>query len=226
MNYQDSPLIALVNLINNVAYNQNANPEQNIIKLLEKNSKQQINLIYDGLSFCQLTGNVIGNQQMIKLKIKEHIFNVLQTSLKDLIQNHCFVDGRFEKCFSIINNVQFILQGGQNTEFTNKMDLEITDDILKQVYGEEKFVQMMEEIRNFYKENNALQQCRDQNLLMKCPKTQKDIILFSDGINLQSVMYSIEGALKVLSDEKDKLFEHQINFLVNYKDKMRYGIYK
>ncbi|CAD8062470.1 unnamed protein product [Paramecium sonneborni] len=213
---QENPHTLIVNLINNQAIT-NKNQELNINKIIENLLKQTLNLSYDGPTYCQLTGQFIGNKKLIKLKVNKDLHvNVLDQSLIDLIQNHCFIDGRFERCFSTINNVQFIMTFEQKTEFSNPTSLEITDDILKLVYGEERFIQMMEEIQEFYQLNQNFQDSLTQNQLVQCPKTQK-YILFNDGFNIQGKMYSLEGALTFLNQDQGKLFDHQKHFLQQYQ---------
>ncbi|CAD8155722.1 unnamed protein product [Paramecium octaurelia] len=211
-------LITLVDLINNPT---TIKGSQDISALVQVFMGKQINLIYDGLTYCQLTGEIIGNKKKIELKLPNNqTFIVIQEQLKMLIENNSFINGRFDPFYSTLYGVQFIQECQQKQVFTDPVNIEITDDILKLVY-EDNFNKIKEDTRNLYEESQRNLEEFSKTLPIKCHKTQKEIQILKDGFNIQSLWFSLEGALMMLETNKDVLFSHQCDFLNNYKTKMQ-----
>ncbi|CAD8168059.1 unnamed protein product [Paramecium pentaurelia] len=213
-NYQNT----LVNLINNPT----TITDQNQIKdLVEKLNRQNVNLIYDGKVYCQLSGETIGTQKKVELKLPDNqTFIIIQEKLKKLITDNCFINGRFDPFYSIIYGVQFLLESQKGLVFTDPINIEITDDVLKLGF-DDQLEQIKEDTKKFYEENQRNMEDFAKSLPLKCHKTQKEFHIINDGFNIQSVWFSLEGALKMLEEDKEKLFDHQYEFLNNYQKIMK-----
>ncbi|CAK76305.1 unnamed protein product (macronuclear) [Paramecium tetraurelia] len=215
-----SELNAVVEFINNPTINKTSQEISNLIQpLMEKN----INLIYDGLTYCQLSGEIIGKQKKVELKLPDNqTFSVLQEQLKKIIETNCFINGIFDPFYSTLYGVQFIQESQKKQAFTDPINIEITDDILRLVY-EDKFDKIKEDnsTKNFYEESHRNLEDFVKTLPIKCHKTQKEIQILKDGFNIQSLWFSLEGALKLLETNKEVFFTHQCEFLDKYKKMMQ-----
>lgn len=71
--------------------------------------KQAINIEYDGLTICQLSGCCIGEKPTIKLEIKPGLFIVvLKDKFKEIIEKHCLINEVFDKSYSKIFNISIL----------------------------------------------------------------------------------------------------------------------
>ncbi|CAD8150965.1 unnamed protein product [Paramecium pentaurelia] len=200
----------LINIINNP----DQLDEEKIVDLVFKLcNKKNTQLEYDGLTYCQLTGKNIGNQSTIKIDIKSGgSITVLKDKLKELIQQHCFINGIFEQSFSKIYKINILnpsydLVNEKNEKFSS---IEITDSILQQVYGKEEYQQIMAKIDE---RSKLINQNMDIDVTFICPIMKKSYLKFSEGINLQGQLYSLEGAILILKNHPEKLFSHQKEYL-------------
>ncbi|CAK62302.1 unnamed protein product (macronuclear) [Paramecium tetraurelia] len=170
---------------------------------------------YDGLTYCQLSGEIIGEKSTIKLMIQpEHFIVVLKDKLKELIKKFCFINGAFEQSFSKIYKINILQHFNSPQDFKDYdiQQLEITDSILQQVYSQEEYQQILKNImiqtQQIYQDPQM-----ENNVTFECPITKQTYITCLESINLQGQPYSLQGALDFLNNHRDKLFSHQIEYL-------------
>ncbi|CAD8147603.1 unnamed protein product [Paramecium octaurelia] len=209
MSEDDTKLIKMIN-----------DPEKLDEKLLHELvqklcSRKSGQLEYDGLTYCQLSGEVIGEQSTIKLMIQpKHFIVVLKHKLKQLIEKYCFINGAFEQSFAKIYKINILEHFNNPQDFKDYelQSIEISDLILQQVYGKEEYQQIL---KNIEKQTQLIYQDPQMggDVTFVCPITKQTYITCLESINLQGQPYSLEGALYILNNHSQKLFSHQIEYL-------------
>lgn len=120
----DGDMTTFINMINDP---QKINEEKIVDLIFALCNQKNCSLEYDGLTYCQLSGEIIGERSTIKLDLKlGNFIVVLKEKLKELIQKHCFHNGIFEWSFSKIYNIK-ILSFMKDTQLSS---IDITDDVL------------------------------------------------------------------------------------------------
>ncbi|CAD8071847.1 unnamed protein product [Paramecium sonneborni] len=175
---------------------------------------KNLQFVYDGPNFCQLSGEIIGEKQTIKLntnRISQIV--VLKDQLRELINKNCFYNDYFEPAFQRIYNITIL--NFNNIDSKEQIEIpyiDITDEILNQVFTGDELEAIKQKQLQHYKQiyqypylENEVDFC--------CPITQEKCLSFLEGINLQGYFFSVDGAIKVLETQSNKLFPHQIEYL-------------